>query len=94
MRRQNFQWLATQGDQGLANYAESILDAYIALVPALLFHQAAQNMTGASWTGHDIAVAMMLPEQARGPIILYREQQLRVSTTGCATTSCRSLART
>jgi hypothetical protein len=80
MRLKNFEWLATQGEKGLANYAESTLAAYNALVPALLFRQAVQNMTDAGWTGHEITTAMKLPDQARGTIVQYSEQQhFRVS---------------
>ena len=75
MRLQNFQYLATNGQEGLSNYAESTKAAYEALIPAAMFHQAVKIMTEQGMTGQDIAELMHLPAEAFRHVITYRDEQ-------------------
>jgi hypothetical protein len=68
MRLQNFQWLATQGEEGLSNAAESTKDAYQALIPVLLLN-AAVKANG--FTGYEMAEAMHLPAEYWGAATAY-----------------------
>jgi len=79
MRLQNFQYLATQGEEGLSNAAESTKDAYRALLPALLFQGVVNAMIDSGFTPHEMGAQLMLPEAQAGFLSEYISQRLKVA---------------
>jgi len=79
MRLENFQFRATNGERGLAHYAESTKDAHAALLPALLFHCAVNAMIDSGYTPRDMAATFMLPEAQARFFSEYISQRLKIT---------------